>query len=505
MPAIFLPCSVTSLYRTSPATRHGSITGFVTYVCPHPRIDFGASRRASIGLPSLRSKIVKNAPVATVVQMSADTPSSVDIAIVGGAMAGLPLAIGLQRLGVDAHVFEAAPQLRTDSGTVISIAKNGNVALEGISPGLSQRLLERGSATKVAKVRQIANGQVLNEVHSAEANGLVVVGWREAQETFAKELKPDLTHTGHRLKGFSVGEAGVEAEFEVRGDEAAAGGSEVRRVHTKLLIGADGLRSVVRKILFGDEPRYLRFLIWNALVPNKDRTRFGGHEADEIILQREPAAGISSFLLDAGEGQTFWQFGKRDPDEALSASLGKNWGGFGKAGARERVLHILNQDGGGPAWEIMQEAIEATDEDLIFERRSMDRLPLDKWSDPTGQVVLIGDAAHPMFPGPGEGARQAFEDAHQLLEELKAIALPALEPANIAAALSRFEERRVARCNKIQRFAAEGSGLPNHEKFTPELENLSEAESFQRQVEFRKWVNAYPEKWNGDPESKFWK
>ena len=50
---------------------------------------------------------------------------SVEVAIVGGGMAGLALAVGLQDRGIDCHVFEAAAELRTSTATIISIATNG--------------------------------------------------------------------------------------------------------------------------------------------------------------------------------------------------------------------------------------------------------------------------------------------------------------------------------------------------------------------------------------------
>ena len=133
----------------------------------------------------------------------------------------------------------------------------------------------------------------------------------------------------------------------------------------------------------------------------------------------------------SGEGQSFWQVRQWDPDLSLSSTLPPTWGGLGKPGAKQRALSALPE---GPGFDDVREAILATEESLIFERRMMDRLPLDSWSHPSGRVVLLGDgtlrsglylqlqltrflpapAAHAMYPGPGEGARQAFEDAHQL-------------------------------------------------------------------------------------------
>lgn len=63
--------------------------------------------------------------------------------------------------------------------------------------------------------------------------------------------------------------------------------------------------------------------------------------------------------------------------------------------------------------------VEATDESAIYERAMWDRLPLPAWSAAGGHVVLLGDAAHAMYSGPGQGARTAFEDAHQMFLAIK--------------------------------------------------------------------------------------
>ena len=64
------------------------------------------------------------------------------------------------------------------------------------------------------------------------------------------------------------------------------------------------------------------------------------------------------------------------------------WGGLGKSGAKERALAQLS---GNEWWADLRSVIEATDESLIFERKLMDRLPIDMWTDAGGHVVLMGD------------------------------------------------------------------------------------------------------------------
>jgi 2-polyprenyl-6-methoxyphenol hydroxylase-like FAD-dependent oxidoreductase len=86
--------------------------------------------------------------------------------------------------------------------------------------------------------------------------------------------------------------------------------------------------------------------------------------------------------------------------------------------------------------------IEATPAERILRTDIYDRAPIDCWH--SGRVVLLGDAAHPMTPNLGQGAGQAIEDA-VVLDDCLARA------ATIEDALTRYEQRRVARANGIVR------------------------------------------------------
>lgn len=155
--------------------------------------------------------------------------------------------------------------------------------------------------------------------------------------------------------------------------------------------------------------------------------------------------------------------------------------------------------------------MQATPESIIFERALSDRIPLDQLEatmvSPGGRVVLLGDAAHAMHTGPGQGARMAFEDAHMLVEYLlrhrstllgwadnnkaaagvdtaeAAVAIlnvsapaskqGAAKPAaaggsasmvapdtvGLAAALAEWNAVRLARVCRVQRYSAESCGL----------------------------------------------
>ena len=104
------------------------------------------------------------------------------------------------------------------------------------------------------------------------------------------------------------------------------------------------------------------------------------------------------------------------------------------------------------------EVLEGTDPETVLRNDVYDRRPLRRWSD--GNVVVIGDAAHPMQPNLGQGACQALEDAAALA------AILAERPTEVSAALERFEagrrptaERVVARARRLGQVAQAANPL----------------------------------------------
>ncbi|CAI7900015.1 unnamed protein product [Closterium sp. NIES-53] len=150
-------------------------------------------------------------------------------------------------------------------------------------------------------------------------------------------------------------------------------------------------------------------------------------------------------------------------------------------------------------------AVTNTDPGNIYERWMMDRPPpKDSWSDSKcgNRVVLMGDAAHAMHTGPGQGAQTAFEDAHQLSLCLADIKDVLTEPAAVAAAVREYEARRIDRCVRVHAYATATHGFGEEGKL---VKALSPSEKMKRFMEFRNWVHAYPDKIKGDPESTYFK
>ncbi|XP_024533500.1 uncharacterized protein LOC9636819 isoform X2 [Selaginella moellendorffii] len=416
---------------------------------------------------------------------------SVDVAIIGAGLCGLALAIGLQNRGITAHLFEKSDGIRADTATGISIGKNGGRALDGIHPGLEEAMKSAGTQIKSFRILDITGGEKQEiEMKEGEIPAVFMVPWRKARKMLADMVPSSNVHCSHKLVSYSAAKDKdeVELEFEVRDDQ---GRTSRKTIHADLVIGTDGVHSAVRKIMVGDKPRDLHLMNWNALVYNPDSKFFKVHEKDQIFMIKDHATFVH--LADSGEDYTLWVVRMHNEDIPTG-------GAFGGPPAKERALKEIRKLEPPEVWEPLRIAVEATSPELIYERRIIDNPPLESWSDLDGRVLLIGDAAHAMHWGPGQGARTAFEDAHQLSELLAAAIATGEERKR---AIARFEELRIPRMTRFQAFAAEGTELP--EFVTEDVQTLPESERRKRRYEFQAWADSYPEKMAGDPDSTYFK
>src|SRR5262249_43769377 len=179
---------------------------------------------------------------------------------------------------------------------------------------------------------------------------------------------------------------------EQSGDVVVARGAGGGEQRAELLIGADGLNSVVRRQIAHAPPRHAGYAAWRGVSPLA---------IEPGRLTESWGVGTRFGLVDIGRGRTYW-FATKNAAESESDDRGG------------RKAEILRRFAG---WHEPIEAIaEAADEDGILLNDVYYLDPLPRWS--TGRVVLLGDAAHATTPGVGQGAAQAIEDAVVLTDRL---------------------------------------------------------------------------------------
>jgi 2-polyprenyl-6-methoxyphenol hydroxylase-like FAD-dependent oxidoreductase len=218
----------------------------------------------------------------------------------------------------------------------------------------------------------------------------------------AGHVGADALALDHPCTGFAQGPDGVEISF--------TGG---RRIQASMLVGADGLGSVVRAQLRGDE------------APRDTEMWAGGGTAtlDRDVLPRGVCCstigrGARFCIAACGEGEVFWV-----------ATVNQRRKG--------RPLDMDDRDDlrrcFGDCHAPVPEIIAATPEETMFGTRVRDRAPMSSWG--RGRITLLGDAAHPCTPDLGQGACQAIESAVVLGRALAARNDP-------EAGLRRYEDAR---------------------------------------------------------------
>jgi 2-polyprenyl-6-methoxyphenol hydroxylase-like FAD-dependent oxidoreductase len=333
-----------------------------------------------------------------------------NVVIAGAGIAGLTLAVALRRRGVRVSVFERASQL-TAVGAGIGLPANGVKALQTL--GLGEAVMRAGMVVERAVIqnsrgRQLGSEVDLTDVYQSMGASLVALHRGRLHAVLLDTVGPQIVTTGAPVASF---------EQDARSVHVAL--MDGQRIDAELLVGADGLHSVIHAQLMGAQPPdYSGYTSWRGITPGNSVTLPGR-------TSESWGRGERFGIVPIGFGEIYW-FAVADAPP----------GGKDVDVRRELMARF-------GSWHAPVAAIiEATPPDRIVRTDIYDREPIGRWH--SGRVVLLGDAAHPMTPNLGQGAGQAIEDAVVLDKCLAAT-------SSLEDALRRYEEQRVTRANSIVR------------------------------------------------------
>jgi 2-polyprenyl-6-methoxyphenol hydroxylase-like FAD-dependent oxidoreductase len=323
------------------------------------------------------------------------------IVIAGAGIGGLTLACALARHGRAVRVLERAGSLQP-AGAGIALAPNALRALAHI--GLEAAVCETGHPLLEAAICD-HRGRTLLAAPVAETIGATLAFTRTDLQRVLVDAFAGAVELGRAVVGYRQGVGAVEVRLETG-----------ETLEADLLVGADGLRSAVRRTMRGEERlRYAGYTSWRAVVdawPGTVRfTESWGPGARFGIVPLRGGRVYWFAVADAPEGQ-------RDPADAV-----------GTLRTRFTGWHAPIDD-----------LLAATPPERLLHTDIHDRRPIDRWVD--GRVALLGDAAHPMTPNLGQGGCQAIEDAVVLAEALA-------RHDDVSAALAAYQRRRIARANSF--------------------------------------------------------
>jgi salicylate hydroxylase len=352
------------------------------------------------------------------------------VLIAGAGIGGLTAAAMLLLRGIDAEVHEQSTQLG-EVGAGIQISANAARVYQAL--GMLERLRAVAAQPRAYRFRLFDHGEVLQSivlgdtyeqrhgvpyltVHRADLHALLIERVRE--------LKANAIHLGHRVERIEQDANGVALQF--------ADGS---RAEGRLLIGGDGIKSVVREHVVGVQaPRFTGDASWRLMVAMDELPP--EHRQDSVDIWVGPGKHAVTYPLRRGEvlnmvgcvEQRSWDSDSwisRAPWEELDADF-RGW--------NDSIAAVV--------------ALARTGD--CYRWAMNDREPITGWTH--GRATLMGDAAHPTLPYMAQGAAMAVEDAAVLA---RAVARDGLEPA----ALHRYERHRVERTARIVRESAANRAL----------------------------------------------
>jgi len=343
--------------------------------------------------------------------------------IVGAGIGGLAAAIALRRAGWTVRVFERAASPR-ELGFALLLAPNAMHALGAL--GLAEAARRGGEVMTSGEMRR-PDGTILRRFDTSAASRLLVPSERERVEGLEEDAVCILRPVLHGALLDAAGLDSIDLSAEAVRVAAAADGVEVTLANGKvargdILIGADGVGSIVRRHLHPSEARPRpRGLLAIRGVARDVVQHLGGSSGAQYF-----GRGFEAGVARAGAREVYWFLSLR-ADQAGDTRQ--------PVALAERFAARFHD-----AFRAIVRATPPGDMrlDELFERD-----PIDDWG--RGPVTLLGDAAHPMLPHAGQGAAQALEDA----VALGAVLEDAAGPAAIDDALRRYERVRAARTRVI--------------------------------------------------------
>lgn len=354
-----------------------------------------------------------------------------NVAIIGGGVAGLALALNLEKRGIACRVFETAPEIK-ELGVGITLL-----------PHATRELSELGllDAIKAVAIENLEScffnrfGQLLYKEPRGKYAGYSYPEFgihrgrlhRVLYEAALAALGPERLLTNRHCVGVEQDSGGVTLRLK----ETSTGAS-IEPVRADVAIGCDGVNSAVRRQFYPDEQlAFAGINTWRGVTRRKpiltgrSYMRIGSIRTGKIVVYP-----IIDKVDDQGNQLINWMA------EIQTGKLEKN--DWNKTGKLADFLPIYEN------WKFDWLDVGALirDSDTILEYPMVDKDPIARWT--FGRITFAGDAAHPMYPRGSNGAAQGLIDARTLADLLERHADP-------MAALKDYESKRLDTTAKVVR------------------------------------------------------
>jgi salicylate hydroxylase len=349
--------------------------------------------------------------------------STDQVIIAGGGIGGLGAALMLARKGLRVTVLEQAPEF-AEVGAGLQLAPNITRMLDEV--GVLEKILPLSVQPKRLVFMNAVSGEMLTTLDLIDARRrygapYIVLHRSDLLDALreAAEAEPNVVlRTDHKV-----------TNVDDKGDSVVVTCANGATLSGQLLIGADGLHSVVRKEIVEDQPVPSGYVAYRGAVPIEDVDR--RMDMDDVVVWMGPGLHLVQYPVRAGK--LYNQVAVFRSQEYLEGK--EDWGTPEEldrtyAGMCEQVRVAIPSLGRIKRWPMA------------------DREPLKNWTK--GRISLLGDAAHAMLQYLAQGAGQSLLDGSSISTALSTLGDGAWASEDVDRALAQYESERVEAAGNVQ-------------------------------------------------------
>lgn len=388
----------------------------------------------------------------------ADTENYPHVAIIGGGIGGVALAVACMHRGIPFTLYERDSGFDARSQGYGLTLQQASKAIEGLGIlSLDQGLVSTRHVVHTTQGKVIGEWGVRKWLQSEEIKSSKRTNIHIARQSLRLALLEqlgghDAVQWGHQLvdleDGLKEGEAidfGVKLSFQVEG--------KIKNAKADLVVGADGIRSSVRKLLIGEDTSPLRYLGCIVILGICPLVALDGLEhalLDSATVFQTANGHERIYMMPYDSDSVMWQLSFPMPEEEAKALSAQGPQALKDEACRRCQWH-----------DPIPQILAATLTDHVSGYPVYDRALLEaELLDKSPQVTLIGDAAHPMSPFKGQGANQALLDALALARRISIECRPRSQWREIGvreSVLTKFEAEMLARSASKVKDSAEAA------------------------------------------------
>lgn len=333
----------------------------------------------------------------------ADQENYPHVAIIGGGIGGVALAVACLHRGIPFTLYERDSNFNARSQGYGLTLQQASKAIEGLGIfSLKDGVISTKHLVHTTEGKVIGEWGIRKwidpDAKMAPKRTNIHIARQSLRLALLEQLGGhDAVHWGHQLINFKESsDKSVELNFQVNG--------EIKTAKANLVVGADGIRSSVRRLLIGEEStplRYLGCIVILGICPLSSLKGVNSSLLDSATVFQTANGNERIYIMPYTADSVMWQLSFPMTEDEAKALSDQGPQALKEEACRRTQWH-------DPIPQIMTATLaEQISGYPVYDRELLKKELLEK----SEQVTLIGDAAHPMSPFKGQGANQALLDA----------------------------------------------------------------------------------------------